>query len=136
MRRVPLLRLLEVFVSPFPPPEQVARRLDAAKAAGTLGKLKKKRPRQPLYAVTCGGCALEEDLESSDRSAAYDESRERGWRSRSIPGVLRRRFFCPYCQRDMDMQARFAIVADVDPEEGYARWADGNPYRLPGAGSK
>lgn len=128
-------------VNSFAPPEVLADHVEAAKRAGTFGRLKKRRagarrPNGPQYAVTCGGCAIDEDLGGFDRRDAIAESRERGWRTRSVPGVPTSRYFCVDCQDDMDSQSRIYIEAGEDPEPARARWRDGNPFRLPSGSRK
>ena len=117
-----------------------APRLEAAKHAGTLGKLRRaKKAKKPGHSlVTCGGCAHEEQVEGAQRYAAVDQLRDLGWRDRSVPGVRRRRWFCPGCQRDQDWSMMFALASPVLPhhsnEELEARilgpWAAGNPRFL------
>jgi hypothetical protein len=108
-----------------PPAAEVVRRVEEAKRDGSFGRLRKAGG---VYRATCGGCAERLELDENDRFDARLASRELGWRERTIPGVRGWRQFCVGCLRDMDLEAIFAIAADGDPQEGYARWANGNPY--------
>jgi hypothetical protein len=112
----------------WPSPAEVARRVEEAKADGSFGRIRRKARR---HVVTCGGCAVRDELDAHDRHDAVMASRDLGWRQRHIPGVQRGRHFCTGCQWDMDMYARFAIAVGKDPEDGYGRWVVGNPRRLP-----
>lgn len=119
-------------------------RLKDARRAGTLGKLgRANTPKEPKHwAVTCGGCAYEKRVEGAQRFAAVDHFRDLGWRDRSVPGVQRRRWFCPGCQSDQDWSMMFAfaspVLAHLNQEELKDRalkgWFDGNPrFRSIGA---
>lgn len=121
-------------------PGEIARFVEAATEANTLGRITREQTTAGRrYAVTCGGCAFREELDGTRQAEAHMDSRERGWRDRSIPGLSRSRHFCPACLRDMDLAMRFAFVTAEatrrDPQEladrTVARWAAGNPYALP-----
>ncbi|MGB3634132.1 MAG: hypothetical protein WA982_08840, partial [Rubrobacteraceae bacterium] len=117
---MPLLRLLEVLlmgnweevqrtlppVSEHPYSEGATSRIEAAKASKkpghALGKLRGTRKKPGHYIATCGGCAYEQEVRAEDRFWAGQDLRCLGWRDRSVPGVRRRRWFCPACQRDQD----------------------------------
>lgn len=115
-------------------------RLKDARRAGTLGKLARaKTPKEPKHwAVTCGGYAYEERFQADQRYDAVDHFRDLGWRGRSVPGVQRRRWFCPGCQSDQDWSMMFAfaspVLAHLSQEELESRtlwqWPDGNPRFL------
>ena len=116
---------------PRPPAAEVLRRVEEARRDGTFGRLRKAGR---VYRATCGGCAERLELDENDRFDARMASRELGWRERTIPGVRCWRQFCVGCLWDMDVEAIFVSAADGDPQEGYARWADGNTYLLPRKG--
>jgi hypothetical protein len=134
------LWVFEMLLRRYATPEEIARFVEAAEQAGTLGRIKRQDGATGRrYAVTCGGCAFQQELEGSDRFEARMDSRERAWRERDIPGLRRSRHFCPKCLWDMDLAMRFCLVA---AEQGYcdyeeavdrqlANWTAGNPYALP-----
>lgn len=129
-------------VSEHPYKEGAASRIANAKTSKEpghwLGKLRGIRKSPGHYVATCGGCAHEQAVEAEDRFWAKQELRSLGWRDRSVPGVTRRRHFCPACQRDQDWSMMFAfaspVLAEVSQEELKSRalqgWSAGNPRFL------